>query len=219
LEKRVQILRDWLLWCVLRIALVGVELADIHQQAYSIKSPKIPPGSLRSEDAHFIYAQQEAASQHTDDKIKQLLTLASSFATFLVAIGPGFTRLLLLPLAAVVFLCIAALGVRTGSLPDLSPSESDRNGQTWTRDLIRAVQINRGSHFYRVDLYRGARRWFLITFFMMPMILMLQHSDLRTVLRRPREAISGTSVGFKAYSECCIGLSNHQPIANSFNQR
>jgi hypothetical protein len=184
LENWLRSRRDLLLLFILRIALVGVQLNDIRDESYSTNSPSIPSGTLQSQQVQFIYAQQEAASQHTDDKIKQLLTLSSSFATFLLAIGgTGYGRLLLFPLAAVVLLCISALAVRTGSLPELSASEGDRNSQVWARDVMRAVQVNRGSHFYRVDLYRGARRWFLVTVFMMPIILVLQHTDLNRVLK------------------------------------
>lgn len=121
-----------------------------------------PSGTLVKDQAQFLYQQQQEAAEHTDAKVRQLLTLSSALAT--LAIGYLSTRLRLLvfpPLAASIYICVELLSVRVGAVPELS-SGADNLEQSWTRDLMTATRRNSAVHTYSAKLYRAAFNWFLI---------------------------------------------------------
>jgi hypothetical protein len=122
---------------------------------------------LIKDQAQFRYQQQQEAAEHTDTKVRQLLTLSSSFATVAIALKAYLSRLLFLmvfpPLAACIYICIELLSVRVGAVPNLSDA-ADHLEQIWVHDLVTATNFNKSVHDYHVQLYRAAINWFLIAF-------------------------------------------------------
>jgi hypothetical protein len=119
--------------------------------------------------ATFVYEQGKLDSAHTDEKVRQLLSLSgilTPIAVVLVNSGrPGFAGWVVVGLLLMsVFLCLQNLEVRNEvRVTDESVSDDD-----WSWSLHDAAQWNAASHSFRVDAYRSARRYFLMALIMTP---------------------------------------------------
>jgi len=177
LERWLTFVFDVSLFILVRLVLVDMTFGEFQERSHGVSNPPLPPGKIRPNQAHFIFEQERLADQHTDDKVKQLLTLTSALATLVAAIavskfGLGVHRIpvILLPLLAAVYICVGGLlDVRVHSLPTLSEAGADPDDQEWARGVIAATGFNRGSRFFRVDLYRAALRWFLVALLIAPL--------------------------------------------------
>lgn len=158
---------DLLLFLLARVALVAVTLAEVRRNSRLAAAAPTIPSRIRPAQARFHFDQIQESSKHTDEKVKQLLTLSVALNAFLVAFaralgGGALVFTVALGLTACVFLCVGTLRVRSSALPDLQDALSDPGEHGWARDLVAAAQHQRLSHLYRVDLYRAARRWFVL---------------------------------------------------------
>lgn len=162
--------------------LILTRLARVHVTSAHIRERSYPPqGSLPLHDidaaqAEFQYRLQREDSAHTDDKVKQLLTLSSALASVVVVFtGDVQPRLIVaIPmglLLASVFLCLGALGVRTINAPTLEDMRRSDIKQQWAKDLLSSCFANRGRHAFRVDCYRAAARYFVLALLGTPVIL------------------------------------------------
>jgi hypothetical protein len=167
------------LFILVRAVFVDMTLEDFHERSYGASMPPLPPGRIKSDHAHFIFEQERLADQHTDDKVRQLLTVTSALAALVSTIalskfGVAIHGVVLigLPLLPAVYICVGGLlGIRVHSLPTVSEAGADPNDQEWARGLITATGFNRGSRLFRVDLYRAALRWFLLALLLVPFVL------------------------------------------------
>jgi hypothetical protein len=176
LERCIALVFDISLFILVRLVLVETTFAEFRSRSHGASNPPLPPGKIRPTQAHFIFEQERLADQLTDDKVKQLLALTSSLSALVTAIalshfGLAADRivLILVPLLAAVYICLGGLmDVRRYSLPTISEASADPEEQEWVRGVIAATGFNRGSRFFRVDLYRAALRWFLLALLIAP---------------------------------------------------
>lgn len=153
------------LWFLMRISSVTLTMSEVANRSNQL--PKALPNYEVSEgEAQFLFERAEVASDHTDDKIKQLLTLSSSLIAVLALFGgnvhsPTAIVIVAFPLLIAVLMCVMALGVRESALPDLSPAKRGEHSEHWASDLVIATHQNSSSHAFRVDQYRSALRYFV----------------------------------------------------------
>lgn len=171
-------LYDALLFVLARLILVEVTWEEVKDSKRPWKAPTKVPEQVNASQAKFRLEQQQKSSTHTDEKVKQLLTLSVALNAFIVAFARGLGSAMLIgvmafSLTASVFLCIGTLRVRPSAEPDLSDPSIDPEEFAWAKDLILATQQEQLAHMYRVDLYRAARRWFLLAFAITPFIVAL----------------------------------------------
>jgi len=177
LERWVARVLDGALFCLVRVVLVEPTWAELRERTYHVSGPPAPPGKISPAQARFIFEQEQLSDEHTDNKVRQLLTLTSALATLVSAIalskfGRGVVALILIPLLATVYICLGGLlGVRVYHLPTASV---ERNEQEWARDMLTATRLNRGASALRVDLYRAALRWFLLALIVAPIAVGLE---------------------------------------------
>jgi hypothetical protein len=162
--------RDVLVFILARIVLVFVAFSEVRKQSRrpGERSTQLPE-RVAPEQAKFDHQHQEASSAHTDDKVKQLLTLATAVNTLVLAYASRVgVRLLLLAIATAltgtVFLCVSILGVRNAARPEFTDATNDAEQHEWARSLAVATEFSMRAHIYRVDIFRAARRWFLLAF-------------------------------------------------------
>ena len=110
----------------------------------------------------FLWNLEEDASEHTDDKLKLLLTLSASLGTGVVVVTRGTDSAVpwaigAAALVVTAYLCLAALTVRTYWTPTATKDVGN-----WIRDIYSCYLGNQEAHQLRVGLLRGARRWFLV---------------------------------------------------------
>ena len=125
--------------------------------------------------AEFLYKQQREDSAHTDDKVKQLLTLSASLTTAIMVftrdVEPRWLVAAVMGLLiACVFLCLSVLDVRTAMMPTLEDARRDDLESEWARDLLQSCLDNRRRHAFRVDRYRAAGRYFNLALLLTPVI-------------------------------------------------
>lgn len=164
---------------------VFVGIPREHLEQHRAPSVEFRPGTgvvLDPKRAEFLWTEQEAASAHTDEMTKQLLTLSSALVTVFITLLPW--ALLVLRFAAIaallvsVVFCLQGFGVRRKSVPDTPYAMSEVGDREWTNDLITATGYNRGSHFHRVDLYRAAKRWFMLALLLVVLAAILRPAAL-----------------------------------------
>jgi len=115
--------------------------------------------------ARFLFEDANEASNHTDGKVGQLLTLTAGLFSFYVLFSDSsdtaLERVLSLggffSLFAAMLLCLKVLG-RPNSM---KPEPGTDDGEFWD-DLAYSAQYNQHQHFRRLDVYIGARRWFVL---------------------------------------------------------
>lgn len=134
--------------------------------------------SVDPERALFVYKAGVSAQDHTDDKAKHLLALASSMAAFLVvfapAVDPTWPGIVAVgALLVCVSLCVFLLSVRKQMQPTPEPLDDDPEGYTWAYDLRRSAAYNAQHHRFSVDLYGASRRWFFVALGSLSLILLL----------------------------------------------
>ncbi len=172
LHRIAEVASDALTWCLIRAALVPEaswnqlrQWRDDGVASSEVSTEADPPEwrELDAESVKFVWNLQEAASAHTDDKFKLLLTLGSSLSTGILVITRGIESTMpwtygIVALVFTAYLCLAALGVRTywAPTPMKRGAEAD-----WIRDLYSCYLGNAEAQSLRVGLLRGARRWFL----------------------------------------------------------
>src|SRR4051794_13346996 len=76
---------DRSLWLLMRIAFTDPSLREAQKRAYP--GEQLPQHKIKENEARFLFELAETASDHTDDKIKQLLTLSSSLVAVLAVFG------------------------------------------------------------------------------------------------------------------------------------
>ena len=167
---------DRFLYALCRLAAIDLRLSEVGERTYR-PIPATPAHDLDKAQAEFLFKMQREDSAHTDDKVKQLLTLSSSLATIILAfvrdVRPrGLVVFVLAVLFACVYLCISVLEVRTGQTP--TPGDagqpSDDLDQEWASDLTASLFANRRAQDYRVDRYRAAGRYFRLAFLLTPVL-------------------------------------------------
>lgn len=189
IESGIAFLFDFSLFLLVRLVLVEVTIAELRRRSFAVSNPPTPPGKIAADQAQFIFEQERLADQHTDDKVKQLLTLSSSLAALVTTVALSRfgldlfpTAVILLPLLAAVYICLGGLlDVRVHSLPTLSEVGGDPSAQEWARGMISAAGINRGTRFLRVSLYRAALRWFLLALLVAPLAVEFRDVSLDAV--------------------------------------
>jgi hypothetical protein len=155
-------------WEGMRTArLLGSAVASDESPAEGSVLPK-PLDSNDVRAGQFLFQLQEAASQHTDGKVRLLLSLATAlFAAALAAISAHGTDLVwvvaLGMLSLVLLLCFSYFGVRGYESPTPPPKSGDAPSKAWAREIYRAISINECVHNVRVEIYRGAQRWLFAT--------------------------------------------------------
>lgn len=159
---------DTLLWAAMRCVGIGVSRRAVHLRSYD--ADPVPAHPVDPEQAKFLFDACEAANSHTDDKVKQLITVSSSLATFISIfahdVHPRWLVVVVVALLVVtVMLSLSVFGVRREMVPTLEDCSITGNDTVWAADLIRSCHANRASHFFRVDLYRAASRYFLAALF------------------------------------------------------
>jgi hypothetical protein len=182
LERWLIFVFDISLFILVRLVLVDITLAEFRQRSHGVLNPPLPAGRISPSQAQFVFEQERLADEHTDDKVKQLLTLTSSLTALLTAIavsrfGLGVSEIavVLLPLLAAVYICLGGvLDIRIHSLPTITQVGADPEDQEWARGMVSATGVNRGSRFFRVDLYRAALRWFLVALLIAPFVVALR---------------------------------------------
>ncbi len=155
-----------LLWLLMRLAFVAPTIEEIKKRQYPQLKRALPAHTIAETEARFLFDLAEAASDHTDDKTKQLLTLGSSLVAVLALFGGSVHPRILVGIVAFallvsILMCVMALGVRRSSVPDVSDPGRTENADTWARDLLEATYENRSFHGFRVDQYRCATRYFV----------------------------------------------------------
>ena len=160
-----------------RVAFIELSLKEVRAGRY-LNVKDTPTHVLDSGQAEFLFKTQREDSSHTDDKIKQLLTLSSSLATIILAfvrdVHPQWLVVLVLAvLFACVYLCISVLEVRSGQQP--TPGEAAQGDDAelknrWAHDLVSSLYVNQRAHAYRVDRYRAASRYFRLAFLLTPVL-------------------------------------------------
>lgn len=153
------------LWLLMRVALVTPSLREIQERKYPL-AKGLPEHEIAEAEARFLFQLAESASDHTDDKIKQLLTLSSSLVTVLALFGDRVQPRILVVIVALtllvsVLMCVTALGVRRWAVPDVFEPTGAEDSDTWARNLLQATYTNRSFHAFRVDQYRSALRYFV----------------------------------------------------------
>jgi hypothetical protein len=152
---------DLVIYILANVVRLPLDLSNIRDNSLDAEYSDVAALRLYASQARFLFEQQEAASGHTDDKVKQLLILSSSLATFIAAYAPlSIAWLALLPLGSSICISIRNIHVRNYAIPEISDQRIDAAEQQWCRDLITATEHNRASHAYRVRLYSAALRWF-----------------------------------------------------------
>lgn len=159
---------DTLLWAAMRCVGIDVSRQAVHIRGYAVDP--IPAHPVDAEQAKFLFDACETANSHTDDKVKQLITVSSSLATFISVfahdVRPRALVVIVVALLVVtVMLCLSVFGVRREMVPTLEDCSVNGNAQVWAADLLRSCHANRARHFFRVDLYRAASRYFLVALF------------------------------------------------------
>lgn len=154
---------------LLRLVNLAVTWPELRHGGYSQDYHNLELSqALDAEEAVFLFHEQEKSSDHTDEKLRQLLTLGTALAALISVFGRGaFGDLLVISvvacLLAAVLLSIAGVsGVRTHSLPGLSDPQAQGAKDEWARSLITALKANANTHALRVDMYRAAVRWFVL---------------------------------------------------------
>jgi len=179
-------LLDWLLLAVLKAVRVDVELADVRRRAYT--ETALQAYDIDATEAEFLFDAAEDASKHTDEKVKQLLTVSSALTTLVSVFGrEAAPRLVIagvaLFLVVCVILCLNVLSVRKYTLPILEDRKAPNHSDVWAKDLLRSAYANRAAHFFRVDLYRAASRYFVLALVLsMVVIFTPKKSDARIQL-------------------------------------
>ncbi len=150
--------------------------AEVRRRIY-LDATRVPSHALDSAQSEFRFKLQREDSSHTDDKVKQLLTLSAALSTIIVAlvrdVRPRWLVVVVLAvLFACVYVCVAALGVRRDVLPGLGDAgQADGSLQAaWARDLAEATVLNGRAHAFRVDLFRAAGRFFRLAFLLTPVL-------------------------------------------------
>lgn len=171
-----------------RVALVDLAFREVRAKRY-LDAKRPPDHALDAGQAEFLFKAQREDSSHTDDKVKQLLTLSSSLATIILAfvrdVRPRWLVVSALALLfACVYLCVSVLDVRGGQGP--TPGDAGQDDRDlkrgWARDLVASLYVNQRAHAYRVDRYRAAGRYFRVAFLLTPVLAW------RTVPRRDAAA-------------------------------
>jgi hypothetical protein len=155
-----------------RLALVTVSLRETRAEQYPVTT-LVPNHAIDKGQAEFLFTTEREDSAHTDEKVKQLLTLSSSLAAVILVfardVRPRWIIVLLLALLVVtVFMCVGVFGVRTVNLPTVEDAAKDDNDGTWAKDVIRSYAENEARHAFRVDRYRAAVRYFLLALVLTP---------------------------------------------------
>ena len=173
------VITSLLVWASLRLILVTTPWSAVRARKKVGATDDVDRRKLVApERAEFVFNVGTAAQDHTDDKAKHLLALASSVAAFLVVFAPsirpawpGFVAVGTLLIC--VSLCVFLLGVRHHMLPTPEPKDVDSDGHVWAYDLLRSAISNEQHQRFSVDLYAAARRWFFIALFFLSLILLL----------------------------------------------
>jgi hypothetical protein len=171
--------RNRILWLIMWVARIDLTPMEVQQRSYG--SVPVPNQKFDKDQAKLVFELTEAGSDHTDDKVKQLLGLGSSLVTVIALFGGGvrpralvvFTALMLL---LSIVLCVSALEVRTRVVPTADPV-NDEGEDNWARDLVQASASNRAFHAFRVDQYRAASRFFLAALLASAILALVARSD------------------------------------------
>jgi len=164
---------DAAVFLLLRFMSVDATFDEVKGRCYP--EEPAPSHPLDADQAELLFKLQREDSDHTDTKVRQLLTLGSSLVTIVLVFARDAQPVALLItlsvlLLAAVLLCVATLGIRPSAVPRLEDSSATGNREQWARDLDAARRRNVGSHAYRVDCYRAATRYFLIALLMTPVL-------------------------------------------------
>jgi len=156
------------------MASIDTTIDEAHDQKYPTMII-VPNHPIDPEQAEFLFKLQREDSAHTDDKVKQLLTLSSSLATVILVfardVRPRWLVVVLLGLlVTTVFLCLSILGVRTFHVPVPEDSSNEElNSRVWARDIMVSYAGNKARHDFRVDRYRAAGRYFRLALLLTPL--------------------------------------------------
>jgi hypothetical protein len=150
--------------------------AEVRRRTY-LDFDDRPSHALDAAQSEFRFKLQHEDSGHTDDKIKQLLTLSSGLATIILAfvrdVRPrGLVVAVLAVLFACVYLCVSTLGVRRDAKPGLGDASQDEKAleAAWARDVAEATLLNERAHAFRVDRFRAAGRFLRLAFLLTPVL-------------------------------------------------
>jgi hypothetical protein len=177
LEKLGTRVFDAVLMLLLYLALVPVEWKRVRLRSYP--TPGTTPDAT-VEQAEFLFELQRDDSAHTDDKVKQLLTLSASLAGITLVFGqdvrPRWPFALLIGLlVAVGLLCVSVIGVRSGMVPTPVPGSGDEADIERARDLMQSYDANVAAHGYRADRYRAATRYFRLALILTPVLALMMN--------------------------------------------
>jgi hypothetical protein len=192
-ERVVTRVYDGVVFLLLRLMSVDATFDEVKGRCYPEESA--PSHKVDANQAELLFKVQREDSDHTDTKVRQLLTLGSSLVTIILVFARDEEPKALLAtlsalLLAEVVLCIATLGIRPSAMPRLEDSSATGNREQWARDLDTARRRNVGSHAYRVDCYRAATRYFLVALLMTPVLAAFsrpkpaQTTELLRILQR-----------------------------------
>jgi len=126
------------------------------------------PNSIDKGQAEFLFALQEAATNHTDLQVRQLLTLCGTMLTLEVGLTRGNFRsswevVAVAGLLATLLLCIVCVQSKNYWSPEPIPELAGQSASArWYKDMYLSMKKNEFSNDSRVEVYKAARRWFLI---------------------------------------------------------
>lgn len=193
---------DRLLFALSRLVGIKTTLEEARTRTYPMTIP-VPDHTVDPDQAEFLFKGQREDSTHTDDKVKQLLTLSSSLATVVLVFArdvrpPWMVVVLLGLLVSAVFLCLSVLDVRTFQIPTLEDATNKDLKSVWARDLLQSFVANKARHDFRVDRYRAAGRYFRAALILTPVAAAFTVArpdpadKLKTSLDRIEQAIART---------------------------
>jgi hypothetical protein len=167
-ERVARFLEDVLVAVLIKVVGVSSSWREIRAKRYELAVFDYESlSNIDVEHAKFFFEQIQASQEKTDEKVAHLLTLSGSLAGFTSIVGAFIlanltSTLVVGALVGCVVLCLANISVRTERVPDLVDASDERYNVDWAKELLRSANDNYGWHAYRVDIFRAARRWFLL---------------------------------------------------------
>jgi len=211
---------DWrfiVLFLLSRLARVHITWGELRERTYPVDA--LPQYHIDAQQAELLFNLQREDSAHTDEKVKQLLTLSASLAALIVAfardVHPRWLLVLLLALlVACVYLCISIFDVRIEQTPKLEDADGADAANQWAKDLAESRLANRARHQLRVDRFRAASRYFIAAFLLTPLVAYFAQSKpdavaaLRPTIDRMDTALE--RLGQRVDSLSIHGVTIHQ---------
>lgn len=177
LEKGFVWLWDTLLFSLMLVVLVRPRWKHLRQgrRDYDCGARR----TLDPDHAQYLFDRSLADSEHTDGKVRQLLTLSSVLTPIALVLSReaqprGLALTLVGALVATVLLSIANLSTRVQVFPTLEPADQEtEEAKAWAWDVFTSTQANRALHQLRVDIYIAAYRYFVLAFILAPVLALL----------------------------------------------